>query len=217
MARNKRKKAADETKRIHPNQGEAEARLLFEENTLSLLKTSLEEQRDIKKKLDQLAERNPILEQIIDLSNTVYTHSNQLKQSEEKLLGELKKFQLEKPQRAMFSIFNKLFRDLLSHMNHMDELLKDEKITGKSENELAWIKALKVLCGHLESILREWGCFPMAVKEGEEQFDPEIHEAVKAIGEEIESSLPENIIVKVRRRGWKLHDQILQYPQVVVS
>jgi molecular chaperone GrpE (heat shock protein) len=217
MARNKKKKAADETKRIPTNQGEEEARLLFEENTLSLLKTSLEEQRDIKQKLAQLAERNPILEQIIDLSNTVYTHSNQLKQSEEKLLGELKKFQLEKPQRAMISIFNKLFRDLLSHMNHMDELLKNERSTERSENELAWIKALKVLCSHFESILREWGCFPMAVKEGEEKFNPETHEAVKAVGEEIESSLPENIIVKVRRRGWKLHDQILQYPQVVVS
>ena len=52
---------------------------------------------------------------------------------------------------------------------------------------------------------------------GAEEFDPEIHEAAEPEAGEVTGTTPENVIVKVRRRGWKLHDQVLQYPLVVVN
>jgi len=189
----------------------------FEKKTISLLKESLQTQKVIKQGLARLGNQNPILDQVIHLSNTVYTHTDQLRQSEEKILGELKKFQLEKSQRAMISVFNKLFIDLLDHMNHLDDLLKNEDPIERDEKEAAWIKALEVLRNQYESVLKEWGCTPIPIKIGEEQFDPEIHEAVESDGESIDPSCPRNVIIQIHRRGWRLHDQILQFPQVIVS
>jgi len=33
----------------------------------------------------------------------------------------------------------------------------------------------------------------------------------------VPDGVPEHVIVKVRRRGWIMNEQILQHPQVVVS
>ena len=190
---------------------------LFEETAISLLTESLHAQKEIKQELARLGNQNPIIDQIIQLSNIVYTHARQLHQSEEKMLGELKKFQLEKPQRAMISVFNKLFIDLLGHINHLDELLKIEETVKRNENETTWINAVEVLRDHYESVLKEWGCTPIQIKVGEAQFDPEIHESVEAFEESIDPSMPQNVIIKVLKRGWRLHDQIIQFPQVIVS
>ena len=76
--------------------------------------------------------------------------------------------------------------------------------------------SIEVTGDRFESILEDWGCSEIPVQVGEE-FDPAKHEAVEAEPGEVAESEEEHRIVVLRRRGWMLHDIVLQVPQVVVS
>ncbi len=69
----------------------------------------------------------------------------------------------------------------------------------------------------LEAVLADWGCAATPVDVGKEHFDPEHHEAVEPQPGEVPDGVKDEIIVKVRRRGWKLNGQVLRHPQVVVA
>lgn len=172
-------------------------------------------EEDMIRKISDIDKQNSLLlEQISDLSMAVYAQANQLKQNEDNLLKELKKFQSVGTQRAMGAIFYKLFRELLEHINRLDELLA---LHQGDEVGDSWLESISIVRDHFEKILADWGCKPVRIDIEKEQFDPEIHESVESADVVIPESVPENTIVKVTRRGWRLHDYVLQYPQVIVS
>jgi molecular chaperone GrpE (heat shock protein) len=156
-------------------------------------------------------------EAVRQLYDAVTFQCRQLQESDQALLQELQRFQTGGPQRAMAAVFHKLFRDLLRHVAHLDDLVALGGQGHRHAKERPWIEALGVTRNGFERVLQDWGCTPIDVRVGEEQFDPERHEAVAAEPGEIPAGTPEQIVVRVRRRGWQLHGSVLQYPLVVVS
>ena len=153
---------------------------------------------------------------LVQLPTQLGDISNELKKNDEVLFQEMGKITSAGTQRAMAAVFYKFFRDQVGVMNELDGLVKTgEESLAKSEP--AWMNSLVTLRNHLEKILVDWGCEAIPVKISEDHYSAEIHEAVPALEGEIPPGAPENIIQVVRRRGWRLHGVILQYPQVVVS
>jgi molecular chaperone GrpE (heat shock protein) len=190
----------------------------FERTCLGILEQLAANQTALGQQFADLAGQNAFLrEQIGTLYGAVRAQCTQSRDSDAALQSELRKFQTGGPQRAMAAIVHKLFRELLGHMAQLDELVA---LGGQAEPHAAaqpWIDALRIGRDRFEQILKEWGCTPVVVRVGEEEFDPENHEAVPSDPGEIPDGTPEHIIVRVHRRGWKLHDHILVHPQVVVS
>lgn len=174
--------------------------------------------------LDESASQTALLRQQVgqmfdavkQLYGAVGTQCVQLRDSDQALLQELQKFQTGGPQRAMSAVFFKLFRDLLKHMNQLDEIVAMGEAGGNQSVDAAWLKALCVERDHYEAILKEWGCLPMAIRIGHEDFDPEIHEAAPTSQKDAEKSSG-NKVIAVRRRGWTLSGQLLQHPLVNVG
>ncbi len=206
--------------------GKDEAPAGFEQTCLSLMQQTIANQSDLARALADLSGQNSFLRQQLSqlygvvgqLSQTVVTQSEQSLKARVALQQELQKFQTGGPQRAMAGLYNKLFRELIEHVNEMDALLAGlDQAEQEHTIEGEWLKAIRITRNRFEQLLQNWGCRPMPIRVGEEEFNPEIHDAVHAEENEIPASVPDNIIVKVRRRGWMLHDHILQHPQVVVS
>jgi molecular chaperone GrpE (heat shock protein) len=158
-----------------------------------------------------------LLQQIIDLSSLVYTQGDRLNQLESKIFNEFKLIRTGSAQQAMVSVFQKFFRDLIKIINNLDDLLVEHPEHQYSEDGKAWIKSIKILQIQFEETLKDWGCVPVEVKSGSELFDPEIHEAVGTDENSEFADLPENTIVKIHRRGWKIQNQVIQYPQVLTN
>ena len=159
----------------------------------------------------QVGQLNEAVRQLYD---AVGVQCRQLLESDRALLQELNRFQTGGPRHAMSAVFHKLFRDLAAHVSALDDLVAGAQL---AQAEPAWLDALRVLRDRFEKTLVDWGCKPVAIAVGADEFDPEIHEAAVAGPGEIPADAPPNVIVKVHRRGWKLHDHVLQHPLVVVS
>lgn len=133
------------------------------------------------------------------------------------LQQELRQLQTGGAQRAMAGVYCKLFRDLIRNINQMDSVIANAEGHELDETGKAWLALVRVNRDQFESILAEWGVKPIPVKVGEELFDPEVHEAVSAMPGEVTDLAPAHVIARVRRRGWRLHEEILQFPQVLVG
>jgi len=151
------------------------------------------------------------------LYQAVSAQCQQLLQSDTALQQELSKFQTGGPQRAMAGVFAKLFRDLIKHANELDELVMRNETQSLDAAAQSWFEALRIMRNQYEVLLKDWGCTPMPIQVGVEEFDPERHEAIAAEPGDVPEGAPAHTIVRVRRRGWIMNEQILQYPQVVVS
>lgn len=149
---------------------------------------------------------------VTQLYGAVQAQCVQLRDSDQALLQELQRFQTGGPQRAMAGVYVKLFRDLLRHMNQLDDMVA--LASGPGALDPAWSNALRVERDHLEKILKDWGCQPMNIRIGEDEFDPERHEAAP---EEVGVDSASHRIAAVRRRGWLLADTVLQHPLVVTG
>jgi molecular chaperone GrpE (heat shock protein) len=135
-------------------------------------------------------------------------------QDQETLREEFRKLQTGGPQRAMAGVYARLFRDLLKVINQLDELVRLGESGARQESEKPWIDAMRITRDGLEATLVEWGCTPIPVKPDDE-FDPEIHEAV--LGDAgMQGDSASGRIARVVRRGWGLAGVILQHPQVIV-
>src|SRR5262249_15868484 len=135
---------------------------------------------------------------------------------QEALREEFRKLQTGGPQRAMAGVYARFFRDLLKVTNQLDELVRLGESGGRQESEKPWIDALRITRDSLEATLGEWGWTPIPVKPGDDEFNPEIHEAVVGDAGPQGTSVSGRI-VRVVRRGWALAGVILQHPQVIVS
>jgi len=142
---------------------------------------------------------------------------NQLLQSDAALQAELQRFQTGDPQHALFGVYAKLFRDLTQYIHQLDQLVETDEGQELEEPDRAWVESIRVARDGFEAILADWGCLPIPIAVGQDEFDPTRHEAVEAQPGEVPDPAPENVIVKVRRRGWQLHGEIIKYPVVVVG
>lgn len=185
----------------------------FEASCLALLGRALANQSELAARVADLTGQNASLShQVGDLYGAVRIQCQQLLQSDQLLQRELQSFQTGGPQRAMAAVFHKLFRDLVRQMTALDDL-----VALLNEEESAWSASLRVARDRFEALLVDWGCKPIEVRVGTEEFDPEVHEAAGPEPGEVPEDAPENLVVKVRRRGWSLGGQVLQFPLVVVS
>jgi molecular chaperone GrpE (heat shock protein) len=185
---------------------------------LEMLKGVVESQAQMHQQLSNVESQNNFLvQQLLQLSTVFSQQSAAFLEGETALRNELKRFQTGGPQHAMSSVFHKLFRDLLKQMEHLDSLADLGSREQRSPQEQSWVDAINVLRGSYETMLRDWGCTPMMIEVGKELFDPEIHESVPANPGDIPEGIPPNTVIRVQRRGWKLHGVIVQYPQVLVS
>jgi molecular chaperone GrpE (heat shock protein) len=157
---------------------------------------------------------NQLHDAVRQLYGAVSGQCLQLRESDLAIQEELRKFQSAGTQRAMAGIFCKLLRDMLKHMNQLDDLVRIAEKRQGNEGELSWSESLRVCRDGLETILAEWGCTAIPIQLGEEEFNPEIHEAV----EPVEGKTPESgRITFVVRRGWRTGDVMLQAPQVTIG
>ncbi|MEW6401483.1 MAG: nucleotide exchange factor GrpE [Chloroflexota bacterium] len=183
-----------------------------------MLKDVVEGQAQIRQQLSNVeGQNNFLVQQLLQFSSVFSQQSNAFLEGETALRNELKRFQTGGPQHAMSAVYSKLFRDLLKHMEHLDSLAELGAQEQRSPQEQSWVDAIIVMRGSLETILKDWGCTPIPIQVGKDVFDPEIHESVPAGSQDIPPGTSANTIVRVQRRGWRLHDVIIQYPQVLVS
>lgn len=161
------------------------------------------------------SQQSHLQQHLTELHRTVVHEGQSWRDGAALLRSELQKFQTGGPQRAMSSLYHKIFREFIGHLNHLDELVTAGGNGTRSAAEQAWIDSIRLLRDQFESLLGEWGVRPIAIEVGVDQFDPEIHEAVTVIEPEVLPDGPENVVVKIRRRGWKIQDSILQFPQVL--
>lgn len=186
---------------------------------LTALQELVEHQVQLGTQVASVQSQNLFLsQQITQMASTVSQQVDALSSGEEALHAELRRFQTGGPQHAMAAIFYKLFRDLLGHINQLDLLAQlGRQVTERNEAERRWIEAICVLQEGMEATLSAWGCAPIQIVEGISAFDPECHEAIPGGGDELPPGMPEGVIVRIQRRGWKLHGAIIQFPQVIVS
>jgi molecular chaperone GrpE (heat shock protein) len=152
---------------------------------------------------------------VSQLYDAVSAQCVQLQKSDTALVQELQRLQTGGPQRAMAGVYAKLFRDLIAIMNELDALVRVAEKGMKESGDDSWLTALRIVRDRFENVLRDWGCTPIDVRLGEDEFDPEIHEAVASPqGAPGRSS---NKVLGVQRRGWAFGDTLLQYPQVHVD
>ena len=158
-----------------------------------------------------------LFDAVRQLYGAVSAQCVQLRDTDNAVLGELQKLQTGTAQRAMAGVYAKLFRDLLKHMNQLDDLvvLGGKDATGGIDP--SWLLAVRVARDHFETILRDWGCTPVDVRVGEDEFNPEVHEAVPSAESPHAGSPGRNVVVELRRRGWALSGNILQHPLVLVD
>jgi molecular chaperone GrpE (heat shock protein) len=152
---------------------------------------------------------------VSQLYDAVKAQCVQLRDSDAAVVHELQKFQTGGPQRVMAGVYAKLFRDLLKPMNELDDLVAVAANAKGAASGESWLHALQVTRDQFEKVLREWGCVPVEINIGQQEFDPEVHEAVVRTDPTPPSH--SNCITAVRRRGWIFGTMLLQHPLVVVD
>ncbi len=157
-----------------------------------------------------------LYEAVRQLYGAVSAQCSQLTESDRMIVDELRKFQTGGPQRAMAGVYAKLFRDLIQHMNQLDDMIRLAEQGSNDASVKSWIESVRVARGGLETVFTDWGCTAIVVRLGEDRFDPEVHEAVRSDGAEGASDGGDRI-ARVMRRGWLFGGTVLQYPQVLVN
>lgn len=152
---------------------------------------------------------------VSQLYDAVSAQCVQLQKSDSAVLQELQKLQTGGPQRAMAGVYAKLFRDFVTGMNELDALVELADKNAKASGDDSWLMALRIVRDRFEKVLRDWGCTPVEIRIGQDEFNPEIHEAVASTA--ANAGRGSDKIVGVQRRGWSFGDTLLQYPQVHVD
>lgn len=102
-----------------------------------------------------------------------------------------------------------LLRDLLPVL---DDIYRAVEAAESTANAGALKDGFRMVAEHLEQVLARHHCCRIEA-EGQ-PFDPNFHEAV---GQEPSETCPPNVVLRVLRTGYKLHDRVVRPAQVVVS
>ena len=98
---------------------------------------------------------------------------------------------------------------ILSLLPVLDDLERALDSVPPRLRKLTWVDGIRLICRKLRESLKEQGLTPIAA-EGE-HFDPNLHEAAMS------SKGREGIVVRERRKGYKLHDRVLRPAVVAVG
>jgi molecular chaperone GrpE len=102
-----------------------------------------------------------------------------------------------------------LLEDLLPILDNFDLGLEAGR---KSPEAAGIVQGFEMVKKQLEDFLRNQGV-EIVDAEGRE-FDPNLHDAV---GQEVSADVPEGVVLRQLRRGFKLRDRLLRPASVVVS
>jgi len=103
------------------------------------------------------------------------------------------------------------FDRLIPTIDHFDQALENSPKLANDEME-AWIDGVKHIRDSLVTIAAEFDCYP--IEPADQLFDPMLHEAVAT---EADESKPDEIIIKLTQRGWKLGDKVIRPAKVIVN
>lgn len=100
--------------------------------------------------------------------------------------------------------------DLLPIVDNFDRA--SNHIPEEQKNS-AWVSGIQFIQKNLLDVLEQQGVQEIEVRPGD-RFDPHLHEAIAT---EDQEKVPEEQIIAVKNKGYRLHDRILRPAQVVVS
>ncbi|NPB07640.1 MAG: nucleotide exchange factor GrpE [Aquificae bacterium] len=173
------------------------------------LKKEEEKKEELQKELEELKKREKELEEKIKKLESIARNSNlrvaEL-QREVDYLKERYRKDLEEQRRYCYE---KFAYDLLEVLDNFERALESAK---KTEDFKALVLGIEMIYGEMRRILEKYGITEIEV-EGKE-FDPFVAEAVE---KEERSDVPPNTILRVVRRGYRLHERVLRPARVVVA
>ncbi len=173
------------------------------------LKKEEEKKEELQKELEELKKREKELEEKIKKLESIARNSNlrvaEL-QREVDYLKERYRKDLEEQRRYCYE---KFAYDLLEVLDNFERALESAK---KTEDFKALVLGIEMIYGEMRRILEKYGITEIEV-EGKE-FDPFVAEAVE---KEERSDVPPNTVLRVVRRGYRLHERVLRPARVVVA
>ncbi|MGL5591596.1 MAG: nucleotide exchange factor GrpE [Mycoplasmoidaceae bacterium] len=169
---------------------------------------------NLKKDLSEKSSKIKELENTINLINSKYKNDLVIKSKEaqekinEKINEYKSKIDFEVSEIRKYAIKNNAI-ELINIINQFSSV-----VNSKIENEQVrnYVNGFKMFIGMFENLLGSMNINKLAVKEND-KFDENTMEAVDIY---IDKSKEENTIHKVIKDGYKLHDQMLIYSQVIV-
>jgi len=159
-------------------------------------------EEELENQIKELKEKIKKLENVAKVSNSriveLQTELEYMKERYRKDLEEQRKYGYEK-----FAL------DILNVIDNFERALESGRISGDFD---AFFKGVELIYRDLLSILEKYNIKELDV-EGKE-FDPYTSEAVERI---VSEEHPPNTVVRVIRKGYKLHDKVIRPARVVVS
>ena len=172
---------------------------------------------EIEKLKEDLSEKNnriKELENSINLMNTKYKNDlvNKSKEAQEKINEKINdyktKIDSEVSQIKKYAMKN----DAIELINIIGQL--SSVVNSKIENEQVrnYVNGFKMFIGMFDNLLTSMNIHKLDIKEND-KFNENTMEAVDVL---VDNSKEENTIHKIVKDGYKLHDQMLIYAQVIV-
>jgi len=173
------------------------------------VKKEEEKKEEVQKELEELKKREKELEEKIKKLEVIARNSNlrvaEL-QREVEYLKERYRKDLEEQRKYCYE---KFAYDLLEVLDNFERALESAK---KTEDFKALVLGVEMIYGEMRRIFEKYGITEIQV-EGKE-FDPYVAEAVER---EERNDVPPNTVVRVLRKGYKIHDRILRPARVTVA
>ena len=173
-----------------------------EKNLKEEVKEVSEREKELENQVRELEEKIKKLENIARISNTKMVEL----QRELEYMKERYRRDLEEHRKYGYE---KFATDILEVIDNFERAIESGRISKDFE---AFFKGVELIYRELLSILEKYNIKEIDV-EGKE-FDPYTSEAVERIYSE---EHPPNTVVKVIRKGYKLHEKVIRPARVVVS
>lgn len=106
-------------------------------------------------------------------------------------------------------VIESFFEKLIPVIDHFDQAMKN--VPEESGEIKSWIQGVGHIQKSLIDIANEFGCEPI---DPEGEFDPNEHEAISTESREKE---PDDNIIEVIERGWRLGDKVIRPAKVIVN
>ncbi len=119
-----------------------------------------------------------------------------------------KRLERERQEFIKFAQFN-IIQDFLAVLDDFERAFESAKQTKDIEK---LIRGLEMIGKDLYSLLKKYGVEEIDAQN--KAFDPQFHEALM---QEERSDVPENTVIEVLQKGYKLHDKLLRPAKVKVS
>lgn len=120
-----------------------------------------------------------------------------------------KRFETEKTQIARFA----QFAAALDLLPVIDNFYRATEHVPAEQQQEAWVVGVMHIQKQLLEVLSDWGVSEIPAQVGD-QFDPNLHEA---LGTTLNDQVPEDQIITIQSKGYRLQDRVLRPTKVIVS